>query len=438
MGEPVVVGFTKTKVVGGEEQPRQDLPSSRGEPEGGRLLSSSAPSRVEKVPTVAVGDDELALLVAAQRRQALGVLLEGGAQDVSDLLWGVLGHADLALRMLPAHAPAAQQVQKVVATARQSGELFQQLLALSGPSECRPSLLDLGQLVLEMAPLINMVVSRKAAVDYRLKSGLPPVWADAGQLRLVLLNLVVNAREALGDQKGSISVTTEQHACSARDLADTLGADQLAPGPYVALLVSDSGGGIAPEFQGKLFDPSFSTKGLGRGLGLAAVLGIVRSHAGGIKVISQKNQGATFAVYLPVHDGVAERPEQPVARTSQGKVLVVDDEPNALKVAELFLEEVGYTVVTAYDGEQALTVYRAHPHDFAAVVLDLTMPRMGGQEVFDQLRALRPELPVIFSSGYSEEELAERLTADPRTAFIQKPYRFAALIEQLEQLLNLS
>ncbi|MBM3837792.1 MAG: response regulator [Verrucomicrobia bacterium] len=298
------------------------------------------------------------------------------------------------------------------------------MLAYSGKGKFVVQPVRLDRLVQEMAKLLNTVVSRKAIMELDLKPA--TVEGDATQLRQVVMNLITNASDALESNVGKICVRTGVQETAAADLRSPFLPEELPPGSYAFVEIEDTGCGMSEETMRKIFDPFFSTKFTGRGLGLAAVLGIVRGDRGTTKVASTPGQGTRFQVLLPgaapiTTDRLAPgRQMQP--RHGSGTVLVVDDEPSVREFAQRVLESGGFTVHWAEDGEHGLRVFAQHRHGIVAVLLDLTMPRMDGVEVLRQLRALSPDVPVAVMSGYSEMDIARRFEGMRVDGFLQKPF----------------
>ena len=375
----------------------------------------------------------------AQKLESLGVLAGGIAHDFNNLLVGVLGYAGLAEMELPADSPARESVQKIEKAARRAADLTRQLLAYSGRGRFAVEWVDLPALVEEMAHLLQTSVSKKARLEYDFARDLPPIEGDATQLRQVVMNLITNASDALGDQSGAITLRSGVVHVDRDELAETYLSADLPEGPYVYVEVSDTGCGMDEETLAKIFDPFFTTKFPGRGLGLAAVLGIVRGHRGALKVTSEPGRGSTFRVLLPC----GGRPEAPVEAEpapggnwrGAGTILVVDDEESVRAVAQLILERSGFAVLTAVDGREALDVFRAHRDEIALVLLDLTMPHLSGEETLQELRRISADVRVILSSGYNEQEVAGRDAGKSPVRFIQKPYSPSALIEKVREAL---
>ena len=380
-----------------------------------------------------------AQMMQTQKLESLGVLAGGIAHDFNNLLMGILGHADLALMELPPSSPSSSSIGEIEKAARQAAELCKQMLAYSGKGRFVTERLSLQQIVEDIAHLLKVSISKRSILKFDFAPELPPIEADPSQIRQVVMNLIVNASEALGEKSGIISVVSGLMECDEEYLTDVFLASELKEGVYVFLEVSDTGCGMDKETSRKIFDPFFTTKFTGRGLGLAAVLGIVRSHNGAIQVYSEPDRGTTFKVLFPaVLDGATPQPvAEPITDVfrGQGTVLVVDDEPSARTVTKLFLEKAGFDTLLARDGEEAVQVFKDHSDEITAVVLDLTMPRMGGEATFRELRRIRADVKVLLSSGYNELEVTQRFIGKGLAGFIQKPYKFSVLMKKLKEIL---
>ncbi len=367
----------------------------------------------------------------AQKLESLGVLAGGIAHDFNNLLVSILGNAGLALMQLAPEAPARETVRAIEAAAIRSAELTKQLLAYSGRGKFVIEPLDLSHLAAEMSHILGVTIPKKVKVRTRLAAGLPTVEADAGQIQQVVMNLITNAAEAVGDQAGDIVVSTGEVEADRAYLADSFLDDHLREGRYVYLEVTDSGCGMDKETQAKIFDPFFTTKFTGRGLGLAAVLGIIRGHKGSVRVYSEPGKGTAFKVLLPASGKAApQRTDgREAVQKGSGTVLVVDDEPGVREVASRMLEFAGYTVLTAANGAAGVEAFRDHAGDIRAVLLDMTMPDISGEEVFRAIRQIRPDAKVIVSTGYNEQETMSLFHGKGLAGFIQKPYEPSKLIE---------
>jgi PAS domain S-box-containing protein len=400
----------------------------------------------------------------AQRLEALGVLAGGVAHDFNNLLAGVLGHAELAVGELPPDHPAREHLATVLSGVAQAGGLTRQLLAYSGKGRFLLRPLDLNDLIRQTTELLRLTLPKKVQLVLELAEPLPRVTADDGQLRQVLMNLLINAGEAIGDRPGTVRVATTAHLLSL-DVVSGSVYSPAAPGQFVELVVSDTGCGMDEATKARLFDPFFTTKFAGRGLGLSAVLGIVRGHGGGIRVDSRPCEGTRFTVLLPAvvealsvtetpaphdtppprhrpaslagvfqyaraHGTAGEAPSPSAAGQANGSsvneagklALVVDDEPTVRQVGELMLRQLGYEVVTAANGQEALDLFDAHAARVKLVLLDLTMPVMDGAEALAAIRERSAAVPVILCSGYAAEAVPESLGHDGVTGFLQKPY----------------
>jgi PAS domain S-box-containing protein len=362
----------------------------------------------------------------SQKLESLGVLAGGIAHDFNNLLTGILGNANLALMEMTPEAATRQTIEQIEVAAKRAADLTKQLLAYSGKGRFVVQRLDLSAVVEEMAHLLAASISKKATLHYCFTPDLPQVEADGTQLRQVVMNLITNASDALGNDSGVIGVATGVVDVDRDYLDHTFLDDDLSTGPYVFIEVSDNGCGMDPDTVGKIFDPFFTTKFTGRGLGLAAVLGIVRGHHGAIDIQSEPGRGTTVKVLLPAVEKTVSRPVQEDRPAEEwkggGTILVVDDEETVRGLARLGLETFGFDVVTAADGVEAVEKFREHGPSIVAVLLDMTMPRMDGRETFRELRRIRPDVRVVLSSGYNEQEATSPFTGEGLAGFIQKPY----------------
>jgi len=373
-----------------------------------------------------------------QKLESLGVMAGGIAHDFNNLLMGVMGNADLAQLKLSEVSPAYGNIGAIKVAAQRAAELCQQMLAYSGRGRFVIQALNLNDVVREMTHIFEVSISKKAALKFNLADNLPSVSADATQIRQVLMNLVVNASEAIGDESGVISISTGAHDCDQAYLADIYIDEKLPEGIYVYLEVSDTGCGMDEKTRSKLFDPFFTTKFTGRGLGLSAVLGIIRGHKGGIKVYSEPGKGTTFKLLFPaLEEALVEKSLENNGREEgwrgKGTILLVDDEDIVLVVGKEMIEHLGFKVLTATDGREAIRVFEHHRDEIDGVILDLTMPRMDGNEAFRELRRIRPEVRVFMSSGFNEQEINERFSGKGFAGFIQKPYQMQTLAAKLRE-----
>ncbi|MCC6488004.1 MAG: response regulator [Candidatus Hydrogenedentes bacterium] len=373
----------------------------------------------------------------AQKLESLGVLAGGIAHDFNNVLMGIIGNAGLAMMELPPESPVCDCIIHIERAAQHAAELTNQLLAYSGKRAFSLKPVNLTELTRDMMHLLETVISKRAFLTTRLSAELPPIQGDASQLRQVVMNLITNASDAVEEAGGNIRIATGVMYADQAYLTATYLQDDLEEGRYVFIEVADTGCGMDQQTVSRMFDPFFSTKFTGRGLGLAAVLGIVRAHKGAIKVDSAPNQGTQFRVIFPCQELQAEaaRPQPPEreAPATEGLVLVVDDEPTIRRVVRLTLERVGYRVITANDGREGVKEFENHRDEIQCIILDMTMPVMDGKETYYALRKMHPSVPIILSSGYSQADARIRLEELGTITFIQKPYTTTTLIETVRK-----
>ena len=376
-------------------------------------------------------------LIEAQKLESLGVLAGGIAHDFNNLLTGVLGYAGLIRRELPPGSSLEELVNGVENSAMRAAELCKQMLAYAGRGRFVIESVDLSGLVRESERLLRMSIGTKAALGLELGGDLPRVEGDAAQLRQVLIGLVANASESLGPQGGLITVATGLVRVDGDYFNGAHLSPKLPAGAYVYLDVTDTGCGMDADTRARIFDPFFSTKFTGRGLGLAAALGIVRSHKGALKVRSAPGEGSSFRLLLPAREagGASAAAARDRGKATGGKVLVVDDEETVRMVAADMVEALGFEVLTAADGEDGVEKLRARLPEIALVLLDLTMPRMTGEEAFREMRRVRPDIPVVLMSGFTEQEATSHFAGTRPAGFLQKPFSLEMLKARLDEAL---
>lgn len=377
----------------------------------------------------------------AQKLESLGVLAGGIAHDFNNLLVGILGNADLALAEMPPDAELRGTLEEVRTAALRASELTRQMLTYSGRGPSDVERVDLNELVRQTAQLLHASISKKVTLTYELADDLPAIRADASQLRQVVMNLLTNASDAIGQKQGAITLGTSLRPVGGGDLAGTYPPQDLPAGRYVRLEVADTGCGMDEQTRRRIFEPFFTTKFAGRGLGMAAVLGIVRGHGGAIEVDSHPGRGSVFHVYLPACEAApapqpAAEPAAPREWRGSGTVLVVDDEAMVCNVAKAMLERLGFAVLTAQDGQEGLEIFRLRAGQVAAVLLDMTMPRMSGRETLRRMRRIRPDVKVIVASGYGEQDAALQFAGDGPTAFVHKPFDLAQIAAKLQEVVR--
>ncbi|MCZ6824409.1 MAG: PAS domain S-box protein [Gemmatimonadetes bacterium] len=376
----------------------------------------------------------------AQRLESLGVMAGGIAHDFNNLLTPILGEASLALLDLPADSPARARLQLIQKAAHRAAALTNQMLNYAGKGWLEPAQLDLSRIVREMGQLLQSVVSKEVALVFELAEDLPEINADAAQLGQVVMNLIMNASEAMGDSGGQLTVRTGTVDATRGYLDQNSPGNDLPEGRYVYFEVLDGGCGMDAETRLRIFDPFFTTKFQGRGLGLAAVLGIVRGHGGTIDVESEAGRGTRFRVLFPGSDrSRAHGPAEPVAteewRGSE-TVLVVDDDAGVREYAQEILERSGLSVICAADGREAIEFFQRHSEEISAVLLDQSMPGMSGDDALDEILKIRPNVPILLVSGYSEKRVSELFAGRRLAGAIQKPFLPTTLIEKVRQALE--
>ena len=367
--------------------------------------------------------------------ESLGVLAGGIAHDFNNLLAGILGNASMAFDMLAPGSPVSLLLEDVIRAGERAASLTRQLLAYSGKGRYVIEPVDISTLCREIVGLVQASIPKSVELKLLLASDLPPVIADGTQLQQLVMNLVINAAEASAGRPGIVTVTTgEREIDDAYITASPLSGAGAAAGKYVLLEVRDEGSGMDAATLARIFDPFFTTKFTGRGLGLSATLGIVRAHKGLIRVDSAPGKGSTFTILLPA--AVARKVERSRAEVSRdlrgtGVILLVDDEEVVRRAASFALERLGYHVIAAADGEIALKIFRKAPEKIALVILDLSMPLMSGEECLRHLKKIRPDTPVLLSSGFGEADALAR-TREGTTGFLQKPYTARRLAEAVK------
>jgi PAS domain S-box-containing protein len=373
-----------------------------------------------------------------QKLESLGLLAGGVAHDFNNLLLGIMGNTSFALETVPFASPHRVLLEDVLKASERAAGLTRQLLAYAGKGRFVMLKISLSDLVTEISGLIRTSIPKQVQLRLELSPNLPVIEADPSQIQQVIMNLIINGAEAIGEGNvGTVLVTTELQVVDEHYISQDSASDPSELGTYVALQVHDTGIGMTDEVRAKLFDPFFSTKFMGRGLGLAAVLGIVRSHKGTIRVYSSPGKGSTFKVLLPAAEGNVTYVESQVQDVrGEGTILVVDDEEIVRSMAKRVLERHGYTVLLAEDGKTGVKMLGDRKNEILIVLLDMTMPVMSGEEAFRHMRMISPRVRVILSSGYNEVEAIRRFTNKGLAGFIQKPYTAGELALKVKTALS--
>jgi signal transduction histidine kinase/CHASE1-domain containing sensor protein len=382
-------------------------------------------------------------LVETQKLESLGVLAGGIAHDFNNLLTAILGNASIARQALGADSPVISQLHQVEKAARRAAELCAQMLAYAGKSQLTAARVDLSELVRDTTSLLEVTLGKSTRLQLRLLTDLPHVLADATQIRQIVMNLVINAADAIGDRAGEVTLRTFLLDATREELQTAIERPDLPSGRYVGLEVRDNGVGMPPEMLVRIFEPFFTTKFSGRGLGLSAVLGIVRSHRGALFVESKPGAGSTFRLLLPAAPApaavvpttvpAASVSSSPTLPKLRGTILVVDDESHVREMTALALQMAGLEVIEAPDGENALRLCRDHPEMIDLILLDLTMPGLSGEETLRRLRMQGTKQKVILISGYSAGDTAKRCTQLGAVAFLQKPFEIVVLLGEIKK-----
>jgi two-component system, cell cycle sensor histidine kinase and response regulator CckA len=368
----------------------------------------------------------------AQKLESLGLLAGGVAHDFNNLLTGILGNASLVLELAQLEPATRGMLQDIVRASERAADLTRQLLAYAGKGKFVIERVDASAVVRDISELIRASVPRTVELSLDLQSELPSLEGDPTQIQQLVMNLILNAVEATGERPGAVRVQTGVRDILESEPVTRFRPDPPAPGRYLTIEVADDGCGMSEAVKAQIFDPFFTTKFTGRGLGLAAALGIVRSHKGAIAVESTEGTGSNFTVVLPAM-AMAGAPKLPASaarpgvETGVGAVLVVDDEEVVRRAARAALEHFGYTVFEAADGRDGADLFSRLHDRISAVLLDLTMPHMDGYEVWRYIRRIRPDMSVVISSGFEETDAMRQFTEDPALLFLQKPFTAAAL-----------
>jgi PAS domain S-box-containing protein len=373
---------------------------------------------------------------ARKKLESVGILAGGIAHDFNNLLGAVLAQAELALEECGAGLHPYPALTAIRNVAVRGSEIVRQLMIYAGRERESPGLIDVSQIVVETFELLKLSLSKRVTLVTDLGSDLHPVWASPGQIRQIVMNLLTNASDAIGDRNGQVRVST-RHVSPSRDHAIAKG---LIEGHYLQLEVSDTGCGMSQEMQSQVFDPFFSTRGAGHGLGLAVVHGIVRSLHGAISIASEMGKGATFQVWLPCAETSAETTDDRVLavsetppRSQQLAVLVVEDEDPLRQAVMRMLRKVGFSVVGAADGAAAIDLLRANPNNIDLIFLDVTIPGASSHDVLAEAAQTRPGIRVVLTSAYSQEMLTPSMSGPQICEFIRKPYRLGDLVQTLRK-----
>ncbi|HJW71929.1 MAG TPA: PAS domain S-box protein [Geothrix sp.] len=374
-----------------------------------------------------------------QKLESLGILAGGIAHDFNNLLTAIMGNLSLAMLETPATEESSRYLQSIDRAVMRAADLTRQMLAYAGKGLFIVKRLDLNATVEDIARLLEASILKKVHLRFHLRPGLPELEADPAQLEQLVMNLVTNAADAIGDREGTVTLTTDFQEFTESDLRTLLPGLTLAPGPYLTLDVTDTGSGMSAEVIERIFDPFFTTKTTGRGLGLSAMLGILRSHRGGVKVYSEPGRGSTFRLFLPAASGGPLRQDREAEAElwkGHGTVLIADDDDDVRAATRAQIEQLGFQTLEARDGREAMALFHLHREAIDLVFTDFSMPHMDGREVLRAIRALDPGARVILCSGFDEGAAAAGAQDVAPNGFLQKPFRPAALSRLLREALE--
>lgn len=374
-----------------------------------------------------------------QKMAGLGLLASGIAHDFNNLMTVVLGNAELAL--LECGGSDGGVLDEIKKTSLRAAELANQMLVYTGKTSLVLGSINLSAVVKEMGSLLDVSISKKVTIQYCLAENVPLIRGDISQIRQVAMNLITNASEAIGDRTGVIAISIHEVQLKAGELERSVPPGGLPAGKYVRLEVSDTGDGMSEETMQRIFDPLFTTKITGRGLGLASLLNVVQRHNGAVEVKSELGQGTIFRIYFPVEPaeekaGIEEGSSEEEEWKGYGTALVADDEEAIREVITALLERFGFRVITASDGFETVDLYTENAGDISLLLMDLNMPRLNGIEAVLRIRHINPKVPVLFMSGYPREQVMERFGHQPNTDFVRKPFQSNELLTGIRNVLE--
>lgn len=369
-------------------------------------------------------------LQQTQKLESLGVLAGGIAHDFNNILTIILGHCYVSLQEIDSGMPVKSHLQHIESAANRAADLCRQMLAYAGKSALVQTKVDLWLLVDDIVKMLQAAIAKNVTITLDMKRDLPHIAGDTSQIQQVVMNLIINAAEAIGDGNGTITISLQKVSLVEEDLKSDSVGNPVAAGVYALLQVSDTGCGMDYETQKRIFEPFFTTKFAGRGLGMSAVLGIVKSHDGFLTLQSSPEAGTTFKVYFPLsrltEEAVTQEPPlvwSSPAVDSKGTLLLVDDEAEVRRVGSALLDGMGFNVISVSNGSEALQAFSDGGSAIDLVLLDLIMPEMGGVETYRRLRKLSPTVPVVFLSGSDLESLLVEIENDAYSSAISKPYK---------------
>ena len=376
-----------------------------------------------------------------QRLESLGVLAGGIAHDFNNILTIILGHCYMAKEDYDSGITDKEHFQKIEAAGNRAADLCRQMLTYAGKSPMLQTQVNLWLLVDEIVKMLSSAIKKNVTFKLNLKRDVPEITGDTAQIQQIVMNLIINAAEAIGDKEGTINIfLTKTTILEGQADTDFMG-NVISAGRYACLVVSDTGCGIDEETQKRIFEPFFTTKFTGRGLGMSAILGIIKSHGGALQLASRPGVGTTFTVYfyLSAVPKIAETAPQSSflhLEKAKGTILLVDDEESLRIIGSSLLNAMGFSTIIAANGLEALELYRLRSDDIDLIMLDLIMPKMGGIEAYHELRKIAPDVPIIICSGYGAESVEEVINNDIYARFMIKPYKPEEIRNVMLEMMN--
>ena len=399
-----------------------------------KIVGISAAGEIERLEAEEKRKTLEQQLVFTQKLESLGVLSSGIAHDFNNILAIIMGYCSLTKMDYETAEKHIPEIEKAV---ERAAGLCRQMLAYSGKSQIVQSTFDFVDVVFEMVRMLKTSLPQNAVIKFDSPPKLQLLLGDVSQVRQVVMNLIINASEAIGEVQGEIRVSITKTAITNSEQVLDHQGKTISPGWYTCLEVTDNGSGMNNETRQRIFEPFYTTKFTGRGLGMSAVLGIINSHGGALQLFSQEGQGTTFKVYLPIPDNESAESDStlkapPTPWTGSGTILLVEDENQIRMIANAFLSKLGFTVIEATNGKEALELYLENVEDVILVVTDMGMPVMSGYELFQELKKLKPELPIIISSGFGDVDVSSKISREDIAGLISKPYSFDQLRDVLK------
>jgi signal transduction histidine kinase/CheY-like chemotaxis protein len=374
----------------------------------------------------------------AQRLESLGVLAGGIAHDFNNILAIIMGYCALTKMDYETTEHNIPHIEKAV---ERAAALCRQMLAYAGKAQSVMAQVDMTEVVAEMVTMLKATTSQNVSIRADLPAAMPYIKGDASQLRQVVMNLIINASEAIGEEQGVINVSLARTEIKAGQSDKDHNGKIIPAGRYICLGVADNGCGMNDEIRQRIFEPFYSTKFAGRGLGMSALLGILTAHKGALQLSSEPGKGTTFKVYLPARISAAVEEETaqqtaPAPWKGSGTILLAEDEEQVALILKTMLVALGFTVIEAADGKEALELYLKYAAEITLVVTDMDMPVMDGYELFRELKTLNPKLPIIISSGYGDTVVTSRIASEDIAGMVSKPYNFDQLREVVKAVVD--